>query len=139
MKQALSRQRSVAYYDPPPSPEPSPDLSYVDVCQHTRSRTIDFGVLDYCSTAPPSYSTFIESQKSAENQQTNQQQNQQQNQYNQQKSNLTRSTSFTAGSNPQQRSPTKIQPVSPLKGATVVTSPTTIPSAAQNFANLGQS
>ena len=134
MKQALSRQRSVAYYDPPPSPEPSPDLSYVDVCQHTRSRTIDFGVLDYCSTAPPSYSTFIESQKSAELQT-----NQQQNQHEQQKSNLTRSTSFTAGSNTQQRSPTKIQPISPLKGATVVTSPTTVPSAAQNFANLGQS
>ena len=140
MKQAFSRQRSVAYYDPPPSPVPSPDLSYVDVCQHTRSRTIDFGVLDYCSsTAPPSYTTFIESQKSAdlENQKFQ----------NQQKG-LTRSTSFTAGStqqathsinstNSQQRSPTKIQPTSPLKGATVVTSPTTVPSAAQNFANLG--
>ena len=141
MKQALSRQRSVAYYDPPPSPVPSPDLSYVDVCQHTRSRTIDFGVLDYCSsTAPPSYTTFIESQKSAdlENQKFQ----------NQQKG-LTRSTSFTAGStqqathsfnhsaSSQQRSPTKIQPTSPLKGATVVTSPTTVPSAAQNFANLG--
>ena len=133
MKQAFSRQRSVAYYDPPPSPVPSPDLSYVDVCQHTRSRTIDFGVLDYCSsTAPPSYTTFIESQKSADLEPKFQ---------NQQKG-LTRSTSFTAGSpinssNSQQRSPTKIQPTSPLKGATVVTSPTTVPSAAQNFANLG--
>ena len=132
MKQAFSRQRSVAYYDPPPSPVPSPDLSYVDVCQHTRSRTIDFGVLDYCSsTAPPSYTTFIESQKSAdlENQKFQ----------NQQKG-LTRSTSFTAGSTQQatqQRSPTKIQPTSPLRGATVVTSPTTVPSAAQNFASLG--
>ena len=132
MKQALSRQRSVAYYDPPPSPVPSPDLSYVDVCQHTRSRTIDFGVLDYCSsTAPPSYTTFIESQKSAdlENQK-----------FQTQQKGLTRSTSFTAGSTQQttqQRSPTKIQPTSPLKGATVVTSPTTVPSAAQNFANLG--
>ena len=133
MKQAFSRQRSVAYYDPPPSPIPSPDLAYVDVCQHTRSRTIDFGVLDYCSsTAPPSYTTFIESQKSADLEPKFQ---------NQQKG-LTRSTSFTAGSpinsaNSQQRSPTKIQPTSPLKGATVVTSPTTVPSAAQNFANLG--
>ena len=133
MKQAFSKQRSVAYYDPPPSPIPSPDLAYVDVCQHTRSRTIDFGVLDYCSsTAPPSYTTFIESQKSADLEPKFQ---------NQQKG-LTRSTSFTAGSpinsaNSQQRSPTKIQPTSPLKGATVVTSPTTVPSAAQNFANLG--
>ena len=133
MKQAFSRQRSVAYYDPPPSPVPSPDLAYVDVCQHTRSRTIDFGVLDYCSsTAPPSYTSFIESQKSADLEPKFQ---------NQQKG-LTRSTSFTAGStinsaNSQQRSPTKIQPTSPLKGATVVTSPITVPSAAQNFANLG--
>ena len=133
MKQAFSRQRSVAYYDPPPSPVPSPDLSYVDVCQHTRSRTIDFGVLDYCSsTAPPSYTTFIESQKSADLEPK----------YQNQQKGLTRSTSFTAGSpinsaNSQQRSPTKIQPTSPLKGATVVTSPTTVPSAAQNFANLG--
>lgn len=133
MKQAFSRQRSVAYYDPPPSPIPSPDLAYVDVCQHTRSRTIDFGVLDYCSsTAPPSYTTFIESQKSADLEPK----------YQNQQKGLTRSTSFTAGSpinsaNSQQRSPTKIQPTSPLKGATVVTSPTTVPSAAQNFANLG--
>ena len=139
MKQAFSRQRSVAYYDPPPSPVPSPDLSYVDVCQHTRSRTIDFGVLDYCSTAPPpSYSTFIESKKSADLVTEQQFHNQQTNQHNQQKGGLTRSTSFTAGSS-NQRSPTKIQPISPLKGATVVTSPTTVPSAAQNFANLGQS
>jgi len=62
--------------------------------------------------------------------------------YQNQQKGLTRSTSFTAGSpinsaNSQQRSPTKIQPTSPLKGATVVTSPTTVPSAAQNFANLG--